>query len=396
MDSRLKALFLISTCLMFTSQASANDSIRTDAFITTGGSFSDSKVPFEGVTRDVNFNQLSRIGINYIFTPKHNIPISFTGQLLARGTSQWAIESEWALVSYRPSSQWLINTGKIRTALLMLSQFHDVGVSYPWTTPPEELYGFASVPFTSMSGVEAINTQFVGDWTVKTKLQLGSHSFKVPAVSVLVPVRLEQLYQFQLNAASDTLTLHLGITTGNFQSDELSTLANDLRVQGAFSGATASQILALAPTLGLSNTTNGRVEFFDVGFLYDDNFLIIAEAAKRKLHDSTFPSSQTGFITLGYHYNQFTPHITYSEISTTESFILQEQKSIILGFNISTSSSSVLKFEIKHTQIGDGSVPLGLFNIGNIGLYDTLPADLGGDQINYDATKVSVTYSVVL
>lgn len=395
MDSRLKALFLISTCLMFTSQASANDSIRTDAFITTGGSFSDSKVPFEGVERDINFNQLSRIGINYIYTPKHNMPVTFTGQLLARGITQWAVESEWALVSYRPSSQWLINTGKIRTALLMLSQFHDVGVSYPWTTPPEELYGFANIPFTSMSGVETVNTQFVGDWTVKTKLQIGSHKFKVPAVSILVPVKLEQLYQFQINASSDTLTLHMGLTTGNFQAEELTTLMQDPRVQAALS--VFPDPSAVTGALNLADTTNGSVEFGNFGFIYDDNFLVIAEGAKRRLSNSTFPTSQAGFITLGYHYNQFTPHITFSEISTSNSIILQEQKSVILGLNINTSSSSVLKFEIKHTEIGDGSVtPFPGITINNLGLYDTLPTIMGGDAINFDVTKVSVTYSVVL
>ena len=397
MDKKLKKLSALSLGLLFANLALANDNIRTDTFITAGGTFTDSSVPFEGAGKDVNFNQLSRIGIQYTYTPSHDIPVTFTGQLLARGYSDWDIEAEWALISYRPSSSWMFNFGKIRTSMMMLSQFHDVGVSYVWSTPPEETYGFANIPFTSMTGVELVNTQFMGDWMVRTKIQTGNNNFLVPAFGITVPVQIDRLDQIRLDVNNDTLSLSLGITTVSFTAQELSTLLSDPRVLASL--APLAQFNLSPADLGLADTTHGRVELFDAGFIYDNDLLLVGEVTKRRLSESTFPDYHSGMFTAGYHFNQYTPHITFAYSDTNGTIISQEQKSIILGFNIATSASSLLKFEFKNTEIGDGSIspiPGVPLSVSNVGLFDTLPVEFGGDAIEDSVNKISITYSVVL
>ena len=410
MDKTLKVFSIISMGLLVASLAQAESKIRTDAFATAGGTFTDSNVPFEGTQKDINFNQLSRIGLQYSFTPAHDIPVTFTGQLLARGYSDWNVEAEWALISYRPTSSWLINFGKIRTSMLMLSQFHDVGVSYPWVTPPEETYGFSNIPFTSISGVEVINTQFAGDWTIKTKFQTGNRDFDVPAMGQVVPVQLQHLDQLRFDINNDNLNMSVGLTSVSFTSQEFTTLASNPAIQQSFADlATLANIplqnLAdpafvrdLAKGMGLADTNNGRVELYDIGFVYDNNLLLIAEVTKRRIVNSTFPTLSSGFITAGYHFNKLTPHVTFAISDTSNSIIQQEQKSISLGLNYSPSASSILKVDFKSTQIGDGSVALPIpgAKVSNVALFDTLPLEFGGAAIEERVNKISFTYSIVL
>ena len=401
MNITMRNTGIIASGLFCTSLSLASDNIRTDAFITAGGTFSDSAIPFEGAAKDINFNQLSRIGIQYSYKPKHDIPVTFTGQLLARGYDDWAVTSEWALISYRPSSSWLINAGKIRTALFMYSQFYDVGVTYPWTTPPEEVYGVFNIPFTSMGGLEVINTQFLGDWALQTRIQTGTGDFNVPAMGLDVPVQMEHLHTLQFNLSSDDLTINLAFGDIGWQSQELSTLGGDPRIQGAFStlaGSTDPAVIAgLASQVGIANTTNGKAEFFDLGIKYDSNVLLIAEIVKRRLTNTTFPTIEAGYLTAGYHFNKYTPLITYARSDTSNSLIQQEQASVTIGLNIATSASSLLKFELKNTQIDDGSVALfpGI-DVNNVGLYDELPVLFGGNVIEDSVNKVSITFSTVL
>lgn len=401
MNKKTPGIGLIACSLLYAGLSQANNEIRTDAFITAGGIFTDSNVPFEGAGKDINFNRLSRIGLQYTYTPKHDIPVTFTGQLLARGDDDWAVAAEWALISYRPSSSWLINVGKVRTALLIYSQFYDIGVTYPWATPPEEVYGTYNIPFTSMGGIEVVNTQFIGDWTLQTRLQTGSNDFTVPAMGLDVPVQMEHLHALQVNLSGDSLSLTLGYSDIGWQSQELNTLGADPRVQGAFGALAGSNdpavIAGLASQVGIANTTNGKAEFFDLGVKYDNDILIVAEIVKRRLGNTTFPTVEAGFVTAGYHFNKYTPLVTFSRGETSGSLIQQEQASLALGLSITTSASSLLKFEVKNTQIDDGSVALmpGL-NVDNVGLYDTLPTLFGGSPVEDSVNKVSITFSTVL
>jgi len=401
MNIKMRNIGIIATGLFCSSLSLASDNIRTAAFITAGGTFTDSTIPFEGAAKDINFNQLSRMGIQYSYAPKHDIPVTFTGQLLARGYDDWAVTSEWALISYRPSSSWLINAGKIRTSLFMYSQSYDVGVTYPWTTPPEEVYGVFNIPFTSMGGLEVINTKFLGDWALQTRVQTGSNNFNVPALGLEVPVQVDSLHVIQFNLSSDDLTFNFAFSDIDWQAQELSTLGGDPRVQSAFAelaGSTDPDVIAdLASQAGIANTTKGHTEFYGLGIKYDSNVLFISEIVKRRVSNTTFPTTNTGYLTTGYHFNKYTPFITYARSDTSGSIIQQEQASVTLGLNIATSASSLLKFEFKNTQIDDGSVPLSPgVDVNNIGLYDELPVLFGGDAIEDSVNKVSITFSTVL
>lgn len=162
--------------------------------------------------------------------------------------------------------------------------------------------------------------------------------------------------------------------------------------------ADPSTRLGLANSLGVSNTTNGKTEFYNVGFIYDDNLLLIAEGSKRRVINSTFPTAEIAFLTMGYHFDNLTPHLTFALSDTNNSPIQREQKSITLGLNLAISSSSVFKFEFKHITIQDGAMALPTPNTftNNVGLYNTLPTELVGEAIEDHANKVSVTFSMVL
>lgn len=103
-----------------------------------GGMYADS----------MSFTPESRAGVqaSYRITPE----FSLTGQLTSRGTSLTP-DLQWAYAALKLNSDLELQVGRKRIPLYYYSDFQDVGVSYPWISPPPEIYGWEATNYNGIS-----------------------------------------------------------------------------------------------------------------------------------------------------------------------------------------------------------------------------------------------------
>lgn len=114
----------------------------------------------------------SHIGLQIDYKP--STQLSFTGQVLSRGT-EGKPNIQWAYGSYKLNSNWEVQIGRKRIPLYYYSDFQDVGISYPWVTPPPELYGWEA---TNYNGGSLRYTGNIGDTNFNASLLMGSEKVK--------------------------------------------------------------------------------------------------------------------------------------------------------------------------------------------------------------------------
>lgn len=98
--------------------------------------------------RDWTARPDSKAGVQLDF--QASVQWSMTAQATVRGMDSDP-NTEWAYASWKPTSNWQIDAGRKRIPLYYYSEFQDVGLAYPWNTPPGELYGWESNNYTGAS-----------------------------------------------------------------------------------------------------------------------------------------------------------------------------------------------------------------------------------------------------
>jgi hypothetical protein len=79
--------------------------------------------------------------------------LTATGQLIARGSENYKPEFEWMYMTYNITPTLSAKFGRIRTPFYMLSEYLEVGYTYHWIRPPQELY---AAQITNMDGASLL------------------------------------------------------------------------------------------------------------------------------------------------------------------------------------------------------------------------------------------------
>ncbi|MBV1915691.1 MAG: porin [Pseudomonadales bacterium] len=358
----IRTIATASLCT-FSLSCLAEPELRTNAFITAGLSYVDSEIPYAGTDDNLSANDVSKLGVQFTFDPDIEIPVTFTMQLLTKGRNNWDVEAEWAYLSYQASDNLTLKVGKVLAPYFMISQSINVGITYPWSIPPEEIYGPANIPFTSIAGFDLTYSGYVGDYGYAVTFYNGENGFTVPASGLTVDVDMDRSTGFVLEVTNDYGMLRYSIHDITF-TDNLATAAAPLPVP---------------------DTTDGEVLFTTFGAKFEwNNILVMSEYAKRALSNSIFPTTKSWYVTTGYRIGKYLPTITYSEIETSNSDLNQSQNTIMASLEITTSASTRLNFDLSRISPDNGST----------GLFDTLPESFGGDPVK-DTTKFTTSFSMV-
>ena len=111
----------------------------------------------------------SRIGLQatYVFNPAW----SATAQVTSRAVDA-SPRLEWAYLSYK-FGNWDLQLGRKRIPLYFYSDFQDIGVAYPWISPPPDLYGWEA---TNYNGASLRYRGTLGGVGVSSSIFAGSES----------------------------------------------------------------------------------------------------------------------------------------------------------------------------------------------------------------------------
>lgn len=122
----------------------------------------------------------TRVGVQgtYEFTKQFSATAQITSRAVDADPSL-----EWAYLTHK-TGNWEFQVGRKRIPLYYYSDFQDIGVAYPWITPPSDLYGWeatnyngASVRYrVSSGGVNYVASLFAGTEKVKDSRYFGMSS----------------------------------------------------------------------------------------------------------------------------------------------------------------------------------------------------------------------------
>jgi hypothetical protein len=109
--------------------------------------------------------------------------LSLTGQVVSRASDPMP-SITWAYASYAFTDNWQLDVGRKRIPIYFYSDFQDLGVAYPWITPPAELYGWESTNYdgasvaykTRLAGANVRTSVFAGQTTAKDNPYVETYS----------------------------------------------------------------------------------------------------------------------------------------------------------------------------------------------------------------------------
>ncbi len=375
----MKEISLLVLFCCFCTGAYAERSIQTNGFLTAGFSQNDQDVSYTGVKDEMNFSKLSVIGIQTSFTPNES-SIQLVSQLLARGKNSWEIDAEWAYLAYQPNNQVELQAGRFRFPGFMISQYYDVGVSYPWITPPEELYGFANVPITAINGLNAVGKIAAPPFDFVSQIYIA----QTPETDLPLIGEIFTLGEFRIGGIILEL-IHPNITVRASHHVVPKLTAELVDTLAAATGLPVSAI----NSFGIEDTTDGEVVFSSVGVDISWNQIrFLAEWAHRDVSNSIFSSSQNWFATIGYEFGHLFPHFTYSVADAEDvEFFNQDQHTATLGIKFSMTDSVAVKFEYGFTEL-DGRENAN-------GLFDSIPTVFGGPTIDDEINTITAAVNLV-
>ncbi len=433
-----KSLAAGALALALPMSAMAATDFKINGFANAGFAWVDSSETYLFSDKDGSFNESSFMGLQMRFAPNVDVPISFVTQLIARGRDDWNLEADWAYVSWQATEDFTVNVGRVKLPIFLISEAYDVGVTYPWIAPPEEIYGFANIPFTAMTGFNLDYNHFFDETWINAKFYMGRDNMSIPTMGTDIPGEITRMYGASFSFGTESLELRASVSTVEFSmqiSDAVSSLpiAQNLQAEAGAAMMTATGLLALlnAAGDGTSNGNadaqetlaalgivpgdygtkqtetiedlkksyiegqfnqslfaavpngNGEAEFYSAGMRYDgDSIFFMTEVARRSVRGLPFPDSNTGFVTLGYRLNKMMPHFTYSVHESEDSILVnQTQTSAILGLRYDIQPWAALKFEAQYIELGDDNIrtsgPLAGTDqaaLPSTGLFNELPA----------------------
>jgi hypothetical protein len=287
-----------------------------------GSSYVTDPVTGAAYNDDVLFTPDSLIGIQAqsAVTPDLRAIV----QVVAKGGNNYNAEVELAFLSYNLTDSVTLNAGRFRLPLYYYSDFLEVGYAYHWARPPMDVY---SIPQSGIDGFNLKHKMFIGDtdFELDTVIWYGASDVPFGEEDVL-EVRKDWGIAPQLN----------------WNWFKVRLLRNE-KVIGGLGGAPID------------------VTYSAAAFMADyNNFFFQSEASKL---DSAFSKTDAYYLSLGYKYGEFTPHVTFSNSNPKEAvdtasidpvsgipsqLVDSETESMIVGVRWDFHPSIALKVE--HTE----------------------------------------------
>lgn len=158
------------TLLLTAPLATAAD-VNFSGFLSVGGGLVDDEdaVGYGGYNEDDLTFDRNLLGLQV--TGQVNEKVTATAQLIARSSNDYQVDAEWAYLSWQANDFVKVRAGRLRTPFYMYSDFLDVGYSYTWITPPQEVY---YLPFNNVDGVDVYLTGTLGIFDTSLQAYFGS------------------------------------------------------------------------------------------------------------------------------------------------------------------------------------------------------------------------------
>ncbi len=340
-----------------------------------------------GISEDLSFERDSRFGLQISSDVAENM--SVVAQILGRADQgNFNAIVEWAYVDYEFNDIASIHVGKIKQPVYLVNDYVEVGYAYPWIRPPQEVY-LLNNPLNTVNGIELLLQIPVGPGTLSLQPYIGSNRDDIPNAQGAF-FEAEDIYGIDIKYSGRGYTVH----ASNFQCGEVNT-------QGGFNIPAANNVLGQDLSVNLNG--KGECNVTAAGFNFDiADVVVYSEWTKRKTNgtlERPFGDTEAFYVTLGYRFGKFLPHITFASIEgeastlqpgaitgpngaplmlgppgspTSLNFPVQIQTSVTAGLRYEVNDSAALKVEYQVVDLEQDATELQKANQGfNYGLFNT-------------------------
>jgi hypothetical protein len=288
----------------------ADDGVSLSGFVNIAGGFVDNpgtNITYGGYREKEIMFENSMLGIQ-ISKPVSD-SVTATVQMTSRGTNDFDVEIEWAYLSWQATDNSKLRVGRLRMPLYLFSDYLDVGYSYPWITPPAEVY---YLPFNNINGLDYYLTRSLGQFDTSFQAYYGSYSEEFIPVGGTSLAKANSRDQtgvvftlgqdwWTLRTAFHRATSSVDLSALPLGNTTLGGFTNSLRQLGY--GVNADNLIVFEDTF----------EFFQIGInLEKNNFLLTAEHVEFETDISVFSKDVREYLMLGYRYDDYLFHITKS------------------------------------------------------------------------------------
>lgn len=332
-------VFFVSALGLLPSVVSAEnwaDKIQINGFSsfayqrTNEAAFFNGKATESGIDKKGSFKG-TKLGIN--ISARINDRVRFASQLLANAEGDYNLNVDWAFVGITLAEPLTLRLGKVKYPVGIVNEYRDVGFAYPWITAPESVYSFEApngpqATRAAFNGASLLWEKYIGETTYSADFFGGEVA--------LTGSDVRELKGLTLKANWDDQVL--------FQASH-------------YTGTMANVVAPFTPAM------NGQAhEVTTFGVKIDwNNYIVYAEAADVTMGTLTAMKADTSYITFGYRFGDFLPHITTQNYQQGE--IDDEQTINKLGLRYELFDDTALKFEVGTIKTDKGQ-----------GLYSSTPS----------------------
>ncbi|RLT92498.1 hypothetical protein [Ketobacter sp.] len=292
----------------------AADRLQINGFMTAGAAVNDGDdvyEPFYGIDDDTRSSAISKAGVQMTFEITEDWDA--TVQLLSRGANGYDLQAEWAYLGWQATDNLALKFGRQRLPYYLLSEYLDVGYALPWIIPPLELYNIPATTTDGISGVYSFN--------------VGSVNFAAQAYAGQSTGRTEQLeadfisspsWGANLTADWNSFTFRVGYNRSTLRTDpDEGGVADSLVPAMQEAESTYGPAYGVADPGNLEiSTENIRTDYISAGFMYDDGSLLVMGEIANLSAETFQPVGDAGYITVGYRFGKWMPHLTFSKFQT--------------------------------------------------------------------------------
>lgn len=339
------------------------DRITVNGFFTGKAGIADNNAGYNGYTDEIDFEEGSKLGIQGTFALTEQTKI--VSQLIARGDDNWSTSMEWAFLSHDFENGLVTRIGRLRAPIYMYSDYLDVGYAQPWITPPSELYSV--VPISAFDGVDVLYDMPVGEATLTFQAIYGEAVYEDDDGNLGSDLDFSQTAGLVATVGYEDWTFRSMYFTTDVSADA-TTLAGEFDKNNAY--------------------------FTGVGVGYDNGELIVVSEYAMSDVQGDYSDTKSGYLTVGYRIDAFTPYATYSFLKSTDN---AERTGLNqLAFNWKRTAYSVgTRYDISSNLSFKADITYATdFDNTNGGLYDNVDL-LTGTFPEDDTLVYSVSFDAV-
>ncbi len=250
-----------------------------------------------------------------------NDQLDFVIQVISNGASGYDIELDWAYVSYQLNTEFSIQAGRKRLPLYYYSDFFDVGYAYYWIRPPVDNYTWQ---ISNYNGLSLLYQPELAEWDVLFNLYVGREDSKNnDLLSMLMAAEVDETWKNMVGIVVEVSKgwIELRATYMQGQLDRtVNNIVTDEDVKQEFSGISANF------------------------YVYD--FIILSEFNEYERPQSNI-DVDTRMLSVGYQFNNFTPHITRSDFhqDLNQAGGDEKHQTISIGLRWDVNKTTALKIQ---------------------------------------------------